>query len=135
MSLKNKFQTQNSKYSPVVRTNAPNIPGGQYVNIKASNLHDSEYSIGGPIKDLNGKIVDNTLNQWRDKKPYMSQFNQPFNLDNYYRNNPVKDSSLKNKIQNKINKVEDKLQGYVNNVKGGASNALSDIGDFFSQQP
>ena len=128
MSLKNKFQTQHSKYSPVIRTNAPNIPGGQYVNIKASNLNDSEYSIGGPIKDLNGKIVNNTLNQWRDKKPYISQFDQPFNLDDYYSRYPIKIDKIENKYKNKIKKWAD-------NVKDGASNVLSDIGDFFSQQP
>lgn len=131
MSLRNK----KSKYSPVVRTNASNIPGGRYVNIKANNLYDSEYSIGGPIKDLDGKIVDNTLNQWRDKNPYTSQFDQPFNLDEYYRKNPVKDSAIKNKIKNKINKVEDKLQGYIDNVKDGASGAFSSIGSFFNQTP
>tara|TARA_B110000977_G_C11012929_1_gene468379 strand:- start:435 stop:830 length:396 start_codon:yes stop_codon:yes gene_type:complete len=131
MSLRNK----KSKYSPVVRTNASNIPGGRYVNIKANNLYDSEYSIGGPIKDLDGKIVDNTLNQWRDKNPYTSQFDQPFNLDEYYRKNPVKDSAIKNKIQNKINKVEDKLDSYITNVKEKASGAFSSIGSFFNQTP
>jgi hypothetical protein len=129
MSLKDKLSTQGSNYNPVVRTNAYNIPGGQYVNIKATNLNDSEYSIGGPIKNLKGNIVNNTLNQWDENLPYLSQFNQPFNLDSYYSEyappeSPSKFENTKNKINN-----------YLNNVKDGASNALSDIGDFFSQQP
>ena len=130
MNLKDKYNNQGSRYNPTIRTNAYNIPGGKYVNIKASNLNDSGYSVGGPLKDLKGQIVENTLSQWDENLPYSSQFQIPFDLNNYYNTNnpPNSGTSFGSNIRNKID-------NYLNNVKDGASNALSDIGSFFNQRP
>lgn len=126
MNLKDKYNNQGSRYNPTTRTNAYNIPGGKYVNIKASNLNDSEYSVGGPLKNLKGQIMQNTLSQWDTNSTYSSQFQIPFDLNNYYNTNNSSNSGTN---------VKNKIDNYLDNVKNGASNALGGIGSFFNQRP
>lgn len=130
MSLENKLNNQGSNYKPTVRTNAYNVPGGTYNIPKASNVNGSNNNNSGVLKNLKGDTVNKTLSPYDENSPYLEQFNQPFDLDNYYSSNPTSNSGT-----NFGSNVKNKIDSYLNNVKDGASNALSDIGSFFNQRP
>jgi hypothetical protein len=74
MSLENKYKHNDSKLTPVNRTNASNIPAGQY-NVKKTNNQNGFYPPSNPLlTDLENKAIVQTLNQWDGKKNYLSQF-------------------------------------------------------------
>jgi hypothetical protein len=78
MGLKEKFEKNSSAYNPTVRTNAENIPGGTYTNSVSGNLHG--YNLinkGAVLRDLDDKIIINTLNQWSEKDKYLNSMTPP----------------------------------------------------------
>ena len=73
MGLKDKFEKESSKYDPTVRTNADNIPGGTYPNSVSGNLHGfTQINKGAVLRDLDDKIIINTLNQWSANDKYIN---------------------------------------------------------------
>lgn len=74
MSLENKYKHNDSKLTPVNRTNASNIPGGQY-NVTKNNNQNGFYPPMNPLlTNLENKFIVQTLNKWDEKKKYLSQF-------------------------------------------------------------
>ncbi len=92
MSLKDKLNNNNTKFNPVVRTNASNIPGGSY-NIPKSGNKFGWYTPSGPLKNLDDKIVNAELNPYTESDTYLNQF---------IISNSLK--SLKGKKKNKLKK-------------------------------
>ena len=52
------------------RTNAYNIPNGSYTNNRSGNKFGE--SVGGPLKDQKGKIINNFLQQYSSKNTYLN---------------------------------------------------------------
>jgi hypothetical protein len=92
MSLEDKLNSNGTKLNPVVRTNSPNIPGGSY-NIPKSGNKFGWYTPSGPLRDLDDKIVNATLNSYTESDTYLNQF---------IISNPLK--SLKGKKKRKMKK-------------------------------
>lgn len=51
-------------------TNAYNIPNGSYTNNRSGNKFGE--SVGGPLKDQKGKIINNFLQQYSSKNTYLN---------------------------------------------------------------
>ena len=51
-------------------TNAYNIPNGSYTNNRSGNKFGE--SVGGPLKDKEGKIINNFLQQYSSKNTYLN---------------------------------------------------------------
>ena len=78
MGLKDKFEKESSKYDPTVRTNADNIPGGTYTNSVSGNLHGfTKIDKGAVLRDLDDKIITNTLSQWSENDKYIDSMTPP----------------------------------------------------------
>ena len=78
MGLKDKFEKESSKYDPTVRTNAENIPGGTYTNSVSGNLHGfTKIEKGAVLRDLDDKIIINTLSQWSSEDKYINSMTPP----------------------------------------------------------
>jgi len=92
MSLEDKLNSNGTKLNPVVRTNSPNIPGGSY-NMPKSGNKFGWYTPSGPLRDLDDKIVNATLNSYTESDTYLNQF---------IISNPLK--SLKGKKKRKMKK-------------------------------
>ena len=81
MSLKDSFKNTSldiENKSPLGgpnKSNAYNIPGGNYVNNRSGNKFGN--SPGGPLKDLKGKIINNNLNSYGPKNTYLDSFSIP----------------------------------------------------------
>lgn len=56
------------------RTNSTNIPNGNYTNNRSGNKFGE--SVGGPLKDQKGKIINNFLQQYSSKKTYLNSLDE-----------------------------------------------------------
>ena len=56
-------------------SNAYNIPGGTYTDNRSGNKYGK--SPGGPLRDLKGKIIINTVNSYGPKNTYLDSFSSP----------------------------------------------------------
>lgn len=74
MSLENKYNQNDSNLTPVNRTNASNIPGGQYNVVKSNNQNGFYPPINPLLTNLDNKSIVQTLSKWDEKKKYLSQF-------------------------------------------------------------
>ncbi len=63
------------------RTNSTNIPNGSYTNNRSGNKFGE--SSGGPLRDKEGKIVNNFIQQYSSKNTYLN------NLDGIINNQPT----------------------------------------------
>jgi hypothetical protein len=54
------------------RTNAVNIPNGMYTNNRSGNKYGE--STGGPLKNKEGKIINNLIQQYSTKSTYLDKF-------------------------------------------------------------
>ena len=52
------------------RSNAHSVPGGTYTNNRSGNKFGE--SVGGPLKDQKGKIINNFLQQYSSKNTYLN---------------------------------------------------------------
>ena len=59
------------------RTNAYNIPNGNYTNNRSGNKFGE--SVGGPLKDQEGKIINNYVQQYSSKNTYLNSFDEVIN--------------------------------------------------------
>ena len=53
------------------RTNAVNIPNGTYTNNRSGNKYGE--SVGGPLKNKDGVIINNTVQQYTPKQTYLNE--------------------------------------------------------------
>jgi hypothetical protein len=53
------------------RTNIPNIPSGEYVNIKTSNINGESPFPGGTLKTKDGKDYKTIIQQWNSSNTYL----------------------------------------------------------------
>jgi hypothetical protein len=56
------------------RTNADNIVQGTYTNNRSGNLYGK--SVGGPLKDNKGKIINSMLSKYTPKSTYLDSFKE-----------------------------------------------------------
>lgn len=63
------------------RTNAYNIPNGSYTNNRSGNKFGE--SVGGPLKNKEGKIINNFIQQYSSKNTYLNS------LDGVINNTPT----------------------------------------------
>ena len=105
MSLENKYKHNDSKLTPVNRTNASNIPGGQY-NVAKNNNQNGFYPPSNPLlTNLDNKFIVQTLNNWDEKKKYLSQFIGTPKI-NLKKNNPSpKQTSPQSEVDSMLNKT------------------------------
>ena len=59
------------------RTNATNIPNGSYTNNRSGNKFGE--SVGGPLKDQKGKIINNFIQQYSTKNTYLNSLDGVIN--------------------------------------------------------
>lgn len=59
------------------RTNATNIPNGSYTNNRSGNKFGE--SVGGPLKDQKGKIINNFIQQYSSKNTYLNSLDGVIN--------------------------------------------------------
>ncbi len=136
MSLEKKLKQNNTNLNPVVRTNAYNIPGGNYNLPKASNTY-GVFQPSGPLKYLDEKIVVNQLNSWDNNNTYLEgiKASSTINIPSIISTNaspPTQTKvdellgSLKNSKDKAINSFKNKLKS--NKPKSGG--AFSGINTF-----
>ena len=92
------------------RTNADNIVQGSYTNNRSGNLYGQ--SVGGPLKDNKGKIINNMLSQYTPKSTYLDSFKD---FDFYDRIKPIQQTTPK-------------TQPFPTNVGGVISQIPTDLG-------
>ena len=54
------------------RTNIPNIPNGEYLNIKTSNINGESPFPGGALKTKDGKYYKTLIQQWDSNNTYLN---------------------------------------------------------------
>jgi hypothetical protein len=87
------------------RTNIPNIPNGEYVNVKTGNIYGESPYPGGTLKTTDGKDYKTVIQQWNKKNTYLNSLKPENQILTPVKSNNTKPLPLPTKTQELIKQI------------------------------
>ena len=87
------------------RTNIPNIPNGEYVNVKTGNIYGESPYPGGTLKTTDGKDYKTVIQQWNKKNTYLNSLKPENQILTPVKSNNTKPLPLPTKAQELIKQI------------------------------
>lgn len=87
------------------RTNIPNIPNGEYVNIKTGNIYGESPYPGGTLKTTDGKDYKTVIQQWNKKNTYLNSIKPENQISTPAKPTNTKPLPLSTKTQELIKQI------------------------------